>query len=76
MDVSVAYLLSFDLRDLHVEDNVRKRPLPQKTDPLALVDYLSRLQNYKKESEPPSNSDKSFRRTNGNAVLSLITFIE
>ncbi len=28
---SVAYLLSFDLRDLHVEDNVRKRPfLPVK----------------------------------------------
>ena len=40
MDVPVAYLLVWNLRDSHVEDNVRKRPLPQRFDSLALSDYI------------------------------------
>jgi len=43
-DVPVAYLLRLNVRDSCVEDNVRKRPLPKKLDPLTLSDFPSRLQ--------------------------------
>ena len=74
MDVPVAYLLRLNVRDSTVEDNVRKRPFPLRSDHPAPAGYQSQRQNYEKYVKQQRKLRKNLALFGKDAIFAASNF--